>query len=64
MTDELRNLLEAYHCRDVVTRDLIDRIDAEFTQLQSIIEHCRRYAPSVVAAAEGQRMQQDQGVTR
>jgi hypothetical protein len=61
MSDELRNLLEAYHCRGVVTRDLIDRIDAEFAQLRAIIEHCRRYAPSVVAAAEGKRMQQGEG---
>jgi hypothetical protein len=40
------------------------RSEAEIERLQAIIEHCRRYAPSVVAAAEGQRMQQDQGVTR
>ena len=34
MTNELRELLESYHCKDVVTQDLINRIDAEFQRLQ------------------------------
>lgn len=32
MTNELRELLEAYHCHDVVTQDLLDRIDVIWTR--------------------------------
>ena len=42
MTNELRELLEAYHCRDVVTQDLIDRIEAEFQRLRSEIRRLQQ----------------------
>ena len=34
-------------------------LETEITGLLAIIDHCRRYAPSVVAAAEGALTQQD-----
>ena len=38
------------------------RLHGEIERLRDIVAHCRRYAPSVVAAAEGAPMQQGAGL--